>query len=122
MKSHNVYKVGVERIAAVADSNGLAVLKHRQPDFGELICYKAITVENETSANSEFRIGIQTNNAFVLRVCYKSVALDTPQTYDNAEIDVDNQNVLAIRISGATAGDLIVAYLFYEVYILATKD
>lgn len=104
-------------LSGVVDSNGLLTLNHRQPDLNEKIEYTAICVENETSANSIFRIGVKHLDRFILRTFFPPVAADTPQTYDDCPIAVTDDKQLEIRVSAGTQNDICKAYLFYRVEV-----
>lgn len=104
-----------EKLIGYVDGSGNLTLQHRKPDKGERIKYLAVCVENETNADANFRIGVNTPNRFYLRKAYLSVAADTPQTYDGEMVCAKDDEILQVRVSSGTEGDVITAYLFYVV-------
>jgi hypothetical protein len=96
-------------------SDGTLTLRHRSPDIGERIVYLAVTVENLTSANSNFRIGVRGAMRFVLRRAFLSVAADSPQTYDGAVIVVSDDKRLEVQVTNGTSGDEVEAHLSYHI-------
>jgi len=83
-------------------------LKHEDIERGWEYHYQHIAVENDTSSGATARFGTYRGNSFIPAEEQSSMTVDTLYWIDDEIICTEGQKA-GIYISGATAGDVIIA-------------
>lgn len=92
-------------IRSVGVTGSAVNIDDRVPRENEAICYTIVSVENESTANSDLEIGINTPQGFIpLRKFLNVAALDR-QTFSDYPIVVSGDNHLRVVVIDSATGD-----------------